>query len=360
MIQQVAIIGVGLIGSSLGLAFKEITDINKVLGIDANPQHLQQALDIGAIDDRVDLATGVQQADLVILAVPVGLVRDLALEVKPYLNEETIVTDVGSTKVGLVTELETMLPTYIGGHPMAGSELSGPSGADKYLFENAMYVLTKTENTNQQALTKLQNLVEKIGAQSLVIEPQVHDQIVGVTSHLPHLVAVSLMEAITDYSQESELLTSLIGGGFKDTTRIAAGAPRMWKDIFLHNQEEVLAAIDVFLENVKEFQDLIATEAEAELESRLAAVKEARQSIPMHKKGLLPTNYELILTLEDKPNAIGQVATLLGEAKINIQDIEVLKVRDDGGTIRLSFKQQQEQETAYKLLQQNNYKVVKK
>ncbi|GAB6098467.1 prephenate dehydrogenase [Halanaerocella petrolearia] len=362
MIRQVAIVGVGLIGTSLGLALQDIDQVEQVVGIDQNLHHLQEALDIGAIDKKADLESGVQGVDLVVLAVPVGIISNIVEEVLPYLDSQTIITDVGSTKSKIVTELDQLLEeqTYIGGHPMAGSEISGPSGADKHLFENAIYALTTTAQTNSQSLNKLKRLVEEIGAQPLVIEPENHDQIVGVTSHLPHMVAVSLMQVVNDYSQKNELLTSLIGGGFRDTTRIAAGDPIMWKDIFLNNQEQILEAIDSFADNLTQFRELVATGSEEELKRQLAQVKDARIELPMQKKGLLPSNYELILTLKDKPNQIGQVATLLGEAEINIQDIEVLKVRDEGGTIRLSFSQEEEQEEAYQLLQEYDYKVIKK
>ncbi|AGB41351.1 prephenate dehydrogenase [Halobacteroides halobius DSM 5150] len=362
MIEQVAIIGVGLIGSSLGLALQDVTEVKSVVGIDNNSRHVQEALDIGAIDEEATLKEGVQEADLVVLAVPVGIIKDLVIKIAPYLNSETIITDVGSTKLQLVKQLEEIVEdnTYIGGHPMAGSEVSGPSGADKYLFENAIYALTKSNKTDEEALAKLKNLVKQLGAQPLIISPQAHDQIVGITSHLPHVVAVSLMEVVADYSKESDLLTSLIGGGFRDTTRISAGDPTMWKDIFLNNRDQVLEGIDAFSNNLAELRELIASKNEVKLKDKLAQIKEARTKIPMKKKGLLPSNYELILTLKDKPNQIGKVATLLGVAKINIQDIEVLKVRDKGGTVRLSFNQEEEQEKAYSLLKEAEYKVIKK
>ena len=364
MIHNVAIVGAGLIGASLGLGLKDNQEIEKVVGIDQNPHHLQQALDIGAIDEVADLETGVQDADLVVVAVPVGSIKTVVNQVLKHANPKTIITDVGSTKSNLVQELEQESAAkdciYIGGHPMTGSEVSGPIAADKYLFENAIYVLTKTDQTDQASLDMLQELVEDLGAQSLIISPEHHDQTVAVTSHLPHLVAVNLMQAASEYEADDDLITSLIAGGFRDTTRIAAGDPEMWKDIFLNNRELVLNAVEVFEEKLANFKELINQAAAEELEIDLEETRQARRELPMKKKGLLAANFELILTLPDEPNAIGKAATLLGEAGINIQDIEVLKVRDDGGTIRLSFKQEEEQEQAYRLLKENDYKVVKK
>ena len=364
MIHNVAIVGVGLIGASLGLGLKDNDEIDKVVGIDQNPHHLQQALDINAIDEEADLKEGVQEADLVIAAVPVGSIKGVVEEVLLHTKAGTIITDVGSTKSNLVKSLEKEAAAkdciYIGGHPMTGSEVSGPIAADKYLFENAIYVLTETEETDQASLDELQGLVEDLGAQSLIIDPQYHDQTVAVTSHLPHLVAVNLMQAAAEYEEDNDLITSLIAGGFRDTTRIAAGDPEMWKDIFLNNRDLVLEAVEVFEDKLANFKRLIQQSAVEELKEDLEQTRRERRELPMKKKGLLAANFELILTLKDEPNAIGRAASFLGEAGINIQDIEVLKVRDEGGTLRLSFKQEEEQREAYQILQTKGYKVIRK
>ena len=364
MIQNVAIVGVGLIGASLGLGLKDDSEIEKVVGIDRDPHHLQQALDIDAIDERAELESGIAEADLVIVAVPVGSIGEVVDKVLLHTKPGTIITDVGSTKSNLVDSLEDKAAQedciYIGGHPMTGSEVSGPIAADKYLFENAIYVLTETKRTDQASLAKLKELVEGLGAQCLILAPQYHDQTVAVTSHLPHLVAVNLMQAVEEYEGDNELITSLIAGGFRDTTRIAAGDPEMWKDIFLNNRDLVLAAVEVFEDKLADFKSMIQQSEGEDLEDNLAQTRQARRELPMKKKGLLAANFELILTLKDEPNAIGQAATLIGEAGINIQDIEVLKVRDEGGTLRLSFKHEEEQTEAYQILETAGYKVIRK
>ncbi len=363
MIKRVVIIGVGLIGSSLGLALQDLKQIEEVIGIDKNNYYLQEALDIGAITEISDLKTGVSQADLVVLATPVGVIIDILENITPYLTKKTIVTDVGSIKSDLVNQVEAIVADqyrYIGGHPMTGSELSGPSGADKYLFENAIYVLTESSNTDAKALKQLKELFSKIGAQVLNLSPQKHDEIVAVTSHLPHLIAVNLMSVINTFEQEDELITSLIAGGFRDTTRIAAGDPIMWRDIFSNNKEQLLKSIDIFQKELAAVKELILEDRQDELTQLLEEVKSSRIKLPMKKKGLLANNFELIVTLADKPNMIGRLATLLGDARINIQDIEILKVRDEGGTIRLSFSKDEEQKLAYSILKAREYKVLKK
>jgi len=362
MIKRVAIVGVGLIGSSLGLALGSIKEVEEIIGIDKNQDYLQEALTIGAVDKIASLEEGVRDVDLIILATPVGIITDLVTEILPYISNKTIITDVGSTKSTLVRELEAIVEDhiYIGGHPMTGAETSGPSGADKYLFENAIYVLTETNNTKHDSLIELKNILERIGSQVLILSPENHDKMVAVTSHLPHLIAVNLMNVIKQFSQEDDKVTSLVAGGFRDTTRIAAGDPVMWRDIFLNNREMVLETIDIFEEQLKSLKELILNNQSETLKETLAEIRDARIRLPMKKKGLLPSNFELIITLKDIPNAIGSMTSALGSEEINIQDIEVLKVRDEGGTIRLSFSQEWEQEEAYKLLKERSYKVIKK
>ncbi len=360
MITKVAIVGVGLIGSSLGLALQELEKIEKVVGIDKDSNHLNQALDIGAINEQDELEKGVKDADLIVLATPVETIKRLLEKLKPYVKEGAIITDVGSTKSNIVAKAENLVEQqhFIGGHPMTGSEVVGPAGADKYLFENAFYILTRTEKTNQKSLSELERIFSAIGAQVLILSPEYHDKIVAVTSHLPHALAVSLVASLMEYGGDDDLFTSLIAGGFRDTTRVAAGDSTMWRDIFLCNQEFVLDSIEVLQDNLAKLKQLISQDSKQELFTYLEEVREYRLKLPMKKKGLLPSNYELLITLKDEPNAIGKMASKLGDKGINIQDIEVLKVRDQGGTLRTSFRHEEEQLEACEILEQEGYKVI--
>lgn len=361
MFHQVTIIGVGLIGGSLGLALNHRHLVPKITGWDTNAENMDLALSAGAIHQKAgSLAEAVTGADLVILATPVLAAEKLLPQLAPYLKENTIVTDVGSTKNSITTLAATVLPAgvpFVGGHPMAGSEVTGMRGADPYLFENAYYLLTPTAKTNQPGLKKIRQLLEAIGARVVEIAPAQHDRTVAVVSHLPHLVAAALvntMAAMPDCQQ----MMPLAAGGFRDTTRIAAGSPVIWRDIFRSNRQPVLDTITRFRAVLDEYQNLITGDDGAGLLDKLEQAQQTRLALPTRSKAYLPVLFEVLLTVPDQPGIIAHFATLLGENKVNITDLEILRVREgQGGTIRVAFATADEQKQAVQLLVKAGYQA---
>ncbi|WP_255364343.1 prephenate dehydrogenase [Candidatus Frackibacter sp. WG13] len=367
-IKEVAIIGVGLLGSSLGLALRNLTPVKKVIGYDNHEEHIKTALEIGSIDqgissldlDSFDGNQGFKEVDLVFLATPVGVIPELIEKIQPQLKSGAIITDVGSTKRQLVKEIDSVLRddlVYIPGHPMTGSEISGPEGADLYLFENAVYVLTPSEDIEEEKIELLRDLLQIIGAKLLFMSPKQHDQIVAAVSHLPHIMACTLVDTVGEVAKEEERVFSLAAGGFRDTTRIASGSSKMWTDICLHNKEAIQIMIKVFKERLTEFEDLLTATNTNELLKKFDHIRNLRRQIPKKKRGLISPNYEIILTLPDRPKAIGEATSLLGEAGINIVDIEILRVREQGGTLRLVVATEEELKTAENLLIKAGYKL---
>ncbi|MBM7623834.1 prephenate dehydrogenase [Sporohalobacter salinus] len=361
-INRIAIIGVGLLGSSLGLAFKRFTSVTKVVGYDQNKTHLQEALEIGAIDGIINNLENnpvLAEVDLVILATPVSVIPDILNDIQQQVKSGAIITDIGSTKGWVMEEVYSQLRediAYIPGHPMTGSEVSGPRGADAYLFENAVYVLTPIESTSGDKQKALIELLEEIGAKLLFMSPAEHDKIVAAVSHLPHVMACTLVEAVGQAATENDHVFSLAAGGFKDTTRIAAGNPKMWTDICLSNSREILEMITTFKEELAEFERILAAANQEELFARFNQTQTLRQQIPKKKRGLIASTYELVVTLPDRPKAIGEVTFLLGEAGINISDIELLQIRESGGTLRLAFADDKDLKAAEDLLTEEEYK----
>ncbi|MHB1420697.1 MAG: prephenate dehydrogenase, partial [Bacillota bacterium] len=196
-VNRAVIIGLGLIGGSLGMAWTQGNTISEVVGIDMDPRSLELGVETGAIHrGETDLEKGVRDADLIVLATPVGQMKQLMEKLQPHLQPGVIITDVGSTKADFVNYMENNLPDkihYVGGHPMSGSERGGIDAADKYLFENAAYILTPTAKTDPEALETLSGLVRAAGARVLTMDPEEHDLMVAAVSHLPHLVAVALV-----------------------------------------------------------------------------------------------------------------------------------------------------------------------
>ncbi|SMB98332.1 prephenate dehydrogenase [Thermanaeromonas toyohensis ToBE] len=358
MIKRAAIIGLGLIGGSLGMALLQGKIAQEVAGYDRERKALEKALEMGAINH---LATSsqeaVQGAELVILAVPVGVLPSVAREIAPYLSPQAIVTDTGSTKAKVVHELETIFPssiTYIGGHPMTGSERAGISAADRYLLENAVYILTPTTRTSEEALSRLKTILTALGARVICLPPEKHDWVVGVVSHLPHFLAVSLMHMVARYSLEHRELLMLAAGGFRDTTRIASGHPIMWRDIYLSNAQVLLNILEAWEQEIRRLATLIREHDGQGLLEALEYARSWRNQIPARQKGLLPTLHEIVITVPDRPGVIGFVGQILGQEGINISDIEILRVREgEGGSIRLGFTSSSAAEQALQVLRRH-------
>ncbi len=258
--QKVTIIGVGLMGGSLALAIKKGGLAGTVLGVDQQPHQLERAVARGAIDAYTcEPAEGVQNADLVVMATPVGMFESIIRQITPRLSLGCIVTDVGSTKGTLVGQIESMLPgtvSFVGGHPIAGKEKSGIEAASMDLFKGARCILTPTSRTHAQALEKIKNLWKEVGSVVVTMEPRDHDRVLAAISHLPHMTAYALVNTALDLLNQDGALVSCSGGGFKDFTRIAASSPEMWRDICLFNGENILAALEAYemvLDRIKRY-----------------------------------------------------------------------------------------------------------
>ncbi len=252
---KITIIGVGLIGGSMGLAIKKRKLAKKIIGVAKHAQTLKKARLLGAIDQgRLDLKEAVKGSELVILATPIYSVIEIARSIAKYLDKGSIVIDVGSTKRLIVKELEKILPkdiNFVGGHPLAGSEQKGVDSANCDLFENSAWIVTKTRKTKLKALAKIKSFLGALGARVLVTSPDRHDKIVSEISHLPHILASSLVN-----NTRYEYLP-LVASGFRDTTRIASSDSLIWKDICLSNKKEIINAMEKFIFSLSSLKRLI-------------------------------------------------------------------------------------------------------
>ncbi len=258
---KLAILGVGLIGGSLGMACKERGFGGQIIGYGRSEERLRLALRLGAIDSyQTDLTRGWEEIDLVVLTTPVAQIIPLLEKIAPCLKSGTIVTDVGSTKAALVQAAEQILGMdkfFVGGHPIAGTERSGVEAAFPALFEKAKCILTPTPATNTCALQTVQKLWQKLGSEVLLMDAQEHDYALAAVSHLPHIVAYSLVNTVLGLENSRQTLLSLSGGGFRDFTRIAASDPAMWRDICLANRDNLCSVIDSFQEQLAKMKTLI-------------------------------------------------------------------------------------------------------
>ncbi|HHJ64070.1 MAG TPA: prephenate dehydrogenase/arogenate dehydrogenase family protein [Aquifex aeolicus] len=275
------IIGVGFMGGSLALALRRKGYRGPIYGIDVVPQVIDEAVEMGVLDEGSVSMEDVRRfaPETVVLASPVGTFRNIAKELRDLLPDGTLITDLGSVKGKLVHDLEKILgETYVGSHPIAGTEKSGVKHSLPELFEGKKIIVTPTSRTDREALARVVSLWERTGGIVEFMDPLLHDWVFGAVSHLPHAVAFALMEAITEMSDGVDLF-KYPGAGFRDFTRIAGSDPVMWRDIFLENRENVLRALDVYTDSLKKLRDLIEAEEGEKLTEYLREAKRRRMSI---------------------------------------------------------------------------------
>jgi len=261
MFNRVAIVGLGLIGGSIGLALHKVKAAQQVVGYDLGKGVSNAARKIGAIDQPYDsLADAVRGAELVILATPVGAMRALLQNIAASLSPGAVVTDVASTKVQVTSWAEEFLPSsvsFVGGHPMAGKEVSGVDAADANLFQNRIYCLTPTAHTRPAAVSKVSTLVELLGARIRFLEPAEHDGLVASVSHLPFLASIALVNTVADGPAWGDA-SLLAANGFRDVSRLAAGSSEMYRDICLTNSEAITRWLDEYIATLYTMREHIA------------------------------------------------------------------------------------------------------
>lgn len=275
--QTLTIVGVGLIGGSIGLAARQRGVVRHVRGVGRHPASLDRAVALGAIDEAfVSLEEAVAGADMVVFCTPVDRIAAQVLEAAPFCAPATVLNDAGSTKATIVRAIDGNLPkgvAFVGGHPLAGSEKRGPDAADCDLFQDRWTVLTPTDTTDPGALQRVRALWHGLGSLTRLMPPEEHDRALALTSHLPHLLASALAGLLP---QEWHELTAT---GFRDTTRTAAGDPALWAAIFDHNRAALLAALLRLEHRLHEFRTAVETHDNAAIVQLLAQAKEVRDAL---------------------------------------------------------------------------------
>ena len=275
--KRVTIIGVGLMGGSLGLAIKKNKVAKEVTGLSHRKASLEKALEMKAIDvGQSDVKKSVQSADLIVLATPVDDIIKLLKTISPHVKRGVIITDVGSTKQEIVEAAEEILPypgNFIGGHPLVGSEKKGVANAKEDLFEGSMCITTPTKRTSQVSKAKVKQLWTRVGAEVKNLNPADHDDSLAYISHLPHLVAYGIMESMPD--KYLDLATK----GLRDTTRVASSSPKMWNDICMSNAKNVVKSLDEMIAFMSQMRIAIISRDEKALTKHFTTAKEKRDKI---------------------------------------------------------------------------------
>ena len=261
MIDHLTIIGVGLIGGSLARALKKANAVGRITGYGRNVQHLQKAVELGVIDAyETDIGEAVHTADVIVLAVPVGKTLEALQKIKPHVSANTIITDVGSSKGAVVRAAREVfgdaLENFVPGHPIAGTEKSGVEASFAELFEKRRVLLTPLANTSETALQTIRQMWQATGAFVEETSVEHHDDVLAATSHLPHMLAFALVDALATMDDKIEIFR-YAAGGFRDFTRIASSDPQMWHDICVTNDKSIVTMLDLFMADLERLRDAI-------------------------------------------------------------------------------------------------------
>ncbi|MDG5813578.1 prephenate dehydrogenase [Chitinispirillales bacterium ANBcel5] len=360
--KTVTLYSVGLLGGSIGSALRKSGYKGKIIGL-SSPSSIKTALELGCIDEGYGydaLTEVIQQTDLLILCSPIlAIIETIEKLGKCQLPPNLTITDVGSTKSEIQQKAEAILPSqvhFIGGHPMAGSEKSGPAASDPYLFQNALYVFTPPQGEPEQRDQDVAQFFHHyLGCRYVFLKPAVHDLIAASVSHLPHILASALVLTTKDMDEQTPGTIDLAAGGFRDITRVASAPYTMWHDILVTNKKPVSSLIDTFINKLKKLKGELENDS---LRESFETARETRDKIPFSNKGIIGRLSEIMVMAKDKPGFIASISCELAKNDINIKDIEVLKVREgEGGTIRLAFDSDQTAQNAMKLLVEKGFSV---
>lgn len=321
----VAVVGVGLIGGSLGLALRERAGVGEVRGVDPDAGALAEAVERGAVTHPcATVAEAVHGATAVVLAAPVGLLGPLAREVLACAGPDCLVTDVGSTKGPVLAGLDAVeRERFIGGHPICGSERGGVANARADLFVGATYFLTPTRETRPDLYERLHTLVAAVGARVSAIDADVHDRLMALVSHLPHVIASALIhQAAATAPQGREALRSA-GPSFVDLTRVAGANPALWADILLANAGAVDAAIADQMDRLQAVREALSHGDRRWLHEFMEGAARGRARLREAPADALAAPVRVLVSLPNRPGVISEVATVLGHAHINIEDLSL-------------------------------------
>ena len=358
---KVAFIGLGLIGGSIAKTIRKKYPDSTIVALNRSEAPLKEALQDGTINagtHQVD--HNFLNCDYIFLCTPVETNKYFLPKLKPCLNEGCILTDAGSVKGVIHEAVKSLLPEahFIGGHPMAGSEKSGYANANDHLIENAYYILTPGENSTLEELNRYEAFVSSLGAIPLITSPDRHDYVTAAVSHVPHLVAYSLVNLVKLKDTPAEYMKLIAAGGFKDITRIAGSDPTMWEQICLENPRYIV-------ELLKDYEEILAgmrkmvEEADGEgLHKTFEEMRDYRSSFATASPGPIKKIYDIYCDIIDEAGAIATIATTLSTSGISIKNIGIVHNRTfEEGALHIEFYDESSRSGAIEVLKRHSYKI---
>lgn len=361
---QVGFIGLGLIGGSIAKAIKAKFPKIKITAYDINISALTLAHDEGIVDEVATFVDGTfSDCNLIFLCAPVSLNVTYLASLKSIIKSDCILTDVGSVKTNIhekVIELG-LEEHFIGGHPMAGSERTGYENAVSHLIENAYYVLTPSSRVSQDKVAFYSNFVNELGSIPLILDYKEHDYATGAISHLPHIIAFSLVNFVQNKDSKENIMKNIAAGGFKDITRIASSSPAMWEQICLANKDNLSSLLHDYIDELTKMKDLIDTSKGNALFQKFDEAREYRNSISNSSLGPIKKIYELYCDIIDEAGGIATIATILASNHISIKNIGIIHNREFiEGALRIEFYDEESAKRALSLLTKYRYNVYER
>ncbi|MCD8133609.1 MAG: prephenate dehydrogenase [Clostridiales bacterium] len=362
--EKIGFIGLGHIGGSVAKTIHRIYPDIPLIAYDTSAETLSAALEDGVITEACDGVTDAfADCEYIYLCAPVLDNNDYVQKLSGLLHANMLLTDVGSVKnrihenIQLYPELEKH---FIGGHPMCGTEHTGYENSTPYMLENAYYVLTPTPTVSHSKVMEFEAFIKSIGAIPLILDYKKHDFSVGSISHLPTVIACTLVNLVKNLDDDSETLRTIAAGGFKDITRVASSDPCMWENICIANKDQILDLIDAYVGAIQKTRDTIEGGDETEIRDFFSSAKEYRDSFNINRGALRPI-YRLFLDLIDEAGGIATIATILATNGISIRNIGIIHNREfQQGVLQVEFYDQASYDQAVQLLNRHHYTIYEK
>ncbi len=361
---KIGFIGLGLIGGSVAKAIRKYYPDYELIAFDKSRETLALAVQEGTIDTACSsIDNNFKGCSYIFLCAPVSCNTAYLAQLKEIVKDGCILTDVGSVKTSIHEEIIAlnMEENFIGGHPMAGSEKSGFANSKAHLIENAYYILTPSAKVPAEKISAYQELVSSLKALPVVLDYHEHDHVTGTISHLPHIIASSLVNFVRDTDTQDELMKALAAGGFKDLTRIASSSPVMWQQICLKNGENISHILGQYIEALKAAKDAVDSGNEKALYTLFESSRDYRDSMPNSSAGPIKKQFAVYCDIIDEAGGIATIATILASNNINIKNIGIIHNREfEEGVLRIEFYDGASSAKAAELLQKYRYIVYER
>lgn len=357
-------VGIGLIGGSVAKSIRRTMPDSKIIVYNRSDKSCEMALLDGTANAATDSVNDIfNECDYIFLCTPVEQNTKYLSVLKDIIKDDCIFTDVGSVKTNIHEEVKKvgLEENFIGGHPMAGSEKTGYENATDRLLENAYYAITPTDKTPQDKIDEFTEIVKTIGAIPINISYEEHDKVVATISHLPHLVASSLVNLVKDNDSEKEYMKTMAAGGFKDITRIASSSPDMWDQICMTNNTNISIMLGKYIDSLSEIKDVLDEHKEGAVYDLISKSKDYRDNIDNRNNGMIDKSYRIYCDIVDESGAIATIATTLATNGISLKNIGIVHNREfEEGVLRISFYNEEAADKAAELLEKHNYNIYKR